>query len=74
MKIKFSTYAGKCITNEILIALRKAKKEANVLHFDDIVMVQNNGVEFKLEDLICDKKNYFDEFHMKLVFENLFLV
>ena len=72
MGIKFSTYAGKCITNEILIALRKAKKEANVLHFDDIVMVQNNGVEFKLEDLICDKKNYFDEFHMKLVFENLF--
>ena len=56
MKIKFSTYAGKCITNEILIALRKAKKEANVLHFDDIVMVQNNGVEFKLEDLICIKR------------------
>ena len=66
MKIKFPTYAGKCITNEILIALRKAKKEANVLHFDDIVMVQNNGVEFKLGLAVTDIKREDNGYNLSL--------
>lgn len=51
---KFATYAGRCIKNEILMALRKEKRSsrAEIVYFDDVVSVDRNGNRLTLGDTL----------------------
>lgn len=53
-KVEFSTYATRCIDNEILMFLRKLKKNQNVDSLDRIIRHDKDGNEKKLEDIISD--------------------
>ena len=72
--VLFSTYAGRCITNEILMYLRKNRKHQNVVSLDapakgrdenstatvaDLLGVQDEGIESGLEK-IEEKRSLLD--------------
>lgn len=55
----FSTYAVRCIDNEILMFLRKNKKYLTDESLTKVINVDNDGNEIFLEDMISDKDNDF---------------
>lgn len=60
--IEFSTYATRCIDNEILKFLRKLKKEQVVDSLDRVFSFDNNGNELKIEDIVCDEADITSEY------------
>ena len=61
-KTKFSVYAVKCIDNEILMFLRKLKKERNVDSLDETIGYDKNGNELKIKDIISDKTDIVKDY------------
>lgn len=61
-KIEFSTYAIKCINNEILMFLRKAKKYEKDESIYQTIGVDKNGKELTLEDALKDDKDFVEEY------------
>lgn len=59
---EFSTYATKCIDNEILIFLRKLKNNHMIDSIDRIIYEGKNGSEMKLADILADDKNLVEEY------------
>lgn len=58
--IKFSTYSSKCITNEILMYLRKSKSSfRNSISLEDVIACDSDGNELILADCIFDKRVSF---------------
>lgn len=73
-KIKFSTYAGKCIRNEILMYLRKYKHEinANIISIFDPIAFNNDGDEISLIEVLEDTNamdidKYLDDLKYKKI-------
>ncbi len=60
-KINFSTYASKCINNEIFMYYRKTKKYANEVPIDKPIGKDVEGNELTLEDIIEHPKSNFVE-------------
>ncbi len=56
-KIKFSTYASRCIQNEILMYMRACKKHNNTISLDDIVSTDKNGNTLTYMDILYDDKS-----------------
>lgn len=54
--IKFSTYATNCIKNELLMALRKYKKDQNILSLDAILGTKTLRYETFEDDVITQLK------------------
>ncbi len=50
--IKLATYASRCISNEILMFLRKNKKRKKEISFEDSLNYDNEGNELHLEDVL----------------------
>ena len=50
----FSTYASRCIDNEILMTFRSDKKEAISVYLDDIISVDKDGNNLSLYEIIKD--------------------
>ena len=69
--IKFSTYSARCIENEILMNLRKENKQSDVMHFEDMISQDNEGNLLKVEDIIADKTDYYEEYQKILIIENI---
>ena len=67
---EFSTYAGRCIINEINYFLRGLKKDSKVLSFEDAAYLSNDGNDLKLEDVILSKvdieRDYMESEYSKL--------
>ena len=67
---EFSTYAGRCIINEINYFLRSLKKNSKVSNFDDVISVDKDGNDLKLEDVVPSKvdieRDYVEKEHSKL--------
>ncbi len=55
-KVKITTYAARCIQNEILMIYRSNKKNQNTISLNDSIGYDKEGNEINLEDLIEDKK------------------
>lgn len=56
--IKFATYATRCIENEILMYLRKEnKKHALEVSLDTVISSDDDGHEFRIEDIYEDKES-----------------
>ena len=51
-KVEFSTYAMKCIDNEILIFLRKLKKDQIIDSLEQTIYETDKGLEIKLKDIL----------------------
>ena len=58
---EFSTYAMKCIDNEILMFLRKIKKHQNIVSMDTIVFHDKDGSDIKLEDKLSDGSDLVED-------------
>lgn len=55
-KVKITTYAARCIQNEILMFYRSNKKNQFTVSLNDSIGYDKEGNEINLEDLIEDKK------------------
>ena len=53
-KIKFSTYAGRCIENEILMCVRSAKRRQREISLYKPVSVDADGGELLVMDMLRD--------------------
>lgn len=61
-KIEFTTYATRCIDNEILMFLRTLKKHSNVDSFDRIINRDKEGNELRIEDILRDDTDIVEEY------------
>ena len=52
---QFSTYAARCIENEILMLIRANKKHKNNLNVEDVLGKDDEGNEITVGDLSCDE-------------------
>lgn len=50
----FSTYASRCIDNEILMTFRSDKKNANSVYLDDVISVDKDGNNLSLYEILQD--------------------
>ena len=50
--IRLATYASRCISNEILMYLRKNKKRVSDVSFEEALSFDSEGNELHLEDII----------------------
>lgn len=55
-KIKFATYATRCIQNEIFMHLRRVKNKTQDKYLDEVVMHDTNGHELSLLDTLGGEK------------------
>lgn len=55
--IKLATYASRCIDNEILMHLRKIKKQKGEVSFDASLSFDSEGNELHLEDVLGTEKD-----------------
>lgn len=67
--IKFSTYASKCIENEILMYFRSQKKNNNNIYINDSIDIDKNGNALTLLDIIKDNVNIEDLMENKISIE-----
>ena len=68
----FSTYATRCINNEILMLIRSDKKYANQVYLDDVISTDKDGNEISLLEVIPENiENIFEKIHNKLAFEKV---
>ena len=56
--IKLATYASRCISNEILMFLRKNKKRRGEISFEDALNYDSEGNELHLEDILGTEIDY----------------
>lgn len=69
--IAFSTYATRCINNEIFMYIRKEKKYLKDIKLEDTISLNDND-EVKLEYLIADKNSDFNEnYYEKELYEEV---
>ena len=71
-KTKITTYAARCIENEILMYFRSNKRHINDISLNDSIGYDKDGNEINLIDIIKDDKQSFDEIlHTKDNIDNL---
>lgn len=59
---EFSTYAGRCIKNEILMSFRKSNKYLNDISINEMISIGKDDDEISLESMIMDDKvSMFDD-------------
>ncbi len=59
--IKITTYAARCIENEILMYYRSARKFQNTVSLDDYIGTDKDGNKINLKDVIKDKNKPIEE-------------
>ncbi len=65
--IKLATYASRCISNEILMYIRKNKKSKQEVSLDDTLNFDAEGNELKLSDVLGTENDLVDkEFERKV--------
>jgi len=68
----FSTYAARCIQNEILMLIRSQKKYLNEVSLEDKVKTDKDGNDVSLIDVLEDPKEHVDEkTENKIIFEKI---
>jgi len=58
---RLATYAIRCIENEILMHIRSGKKRSGDIYLQDVVGVDREGNEVRVEDKIADDKDPIDD-------------
>lgn len=65
-KVKFSTYATRCINNEILIFIKKVKKDQKIDSLDKTITHGKEGKELKIKDIISDEINIVKDYEKNI--------
>ena len=68
---RLSTYAARCIENEVLMYFRSTKKAAGELHFGDPIDTDKDGNALTLLDVVADDVTIADEIDTKVKIERL---
>ena len=68
-KVEFTTYATRCIDNEILMFLRKLKKDQKVDSFDKTITHDKEGKELKIEDTISDETDIVEDYEKNITYK-----
>lgn len=68
-KVEFSTYAIKCIDNEILLFLRKLKKDQKVDSLEKIITYDEEGKKVKIEDTISDETDIAEDYEKNIIYK-----
>lgn len=68
-KFEFSTYAARCIDNEILMFLRNLKKDEKVDSFDKAIAYDKEGKELKIENTISDGTNIIEDYEKNITYK-----
>lgn len=67
----FSTYAARCIQNEILMLLRSQKKWNNQISIEEKIGCDKEGNELSLIDILQDNSQIEEHTHKKLQLEKI---
>lgn len=68
----FSTYASRCIDNEILMNFRANKKNAQTVFLDDIISTDKDGNSLSLYEVICDNSaNVENQIENKILYKKI---
>ena len=68
----FSTYASRCIDNEILMTFRSDKKNVNAVYLEDVISVDKDGNNLSLYEVLKDEHtNVGKEVENKLLFKKI---
>lgn len=59
---KFSTFAARCIDNEILMALRMNMRSATNIYLDDVVSCSEDGSKLSLYEMVAEQREGQDDF------------
>lgn len=71
----FSTYATRCINNEILMLIRSDKKYSNQVYLEDVISTDKDGNEICLREVLPENTdNIFDVVHNKIAFEKILYI
>ena len=65
--IKLATYASRCISNEILMFLRKNKKKKNEVSLEDALNYDADGNELHLEDVLGTDVNLVPKMYEDII-------
>ena len=68
-KVEFSTYAIRCIDNEILMFLRKLKKDQKADSIDKIITYDKEGKKVKIEDTISDETDIAEDYEKIITYK-----
>lgn len=68
---KFSTYAARCIENEILMYFRSQKKSAGDKSINDVIDTDKEGNELTLVDIIVGEDNIAEDLEKKINIEKM---
>ena len=67
--IKLATYVSRCISNEILMFLRKNKKRRNEISLEDTLNYDSEGNELNLEDVIGTSDDLVENTYIRKIEE-----
>ncbi len=68
---KFSTYAARCIENEVLMYFRSQKKSAGDKSINDVIDTDKEGNELTLVDIIVGEDNIAENLEKKINIEKM---
>lgn len=69
----FSTYAGKCIDNQIKMYFRKNKKTATEVHISDPIDSDKDGNQITIADIFRDPSCVQDDTELRIYTQKLYL-
>lgn len=67
--VEFITYATRCIDNEILMFLRKIKKDQNVDSLEMPLTIDKNGNKLKVEDIVYDDTDIVEDYEKNEIYK-----
>lgn len=69
--IRLSSYASRCIENEVLMYFRNSKKSSQDVSLNEEIDSDNNGNALTLMDVMCVDDNLIDNLDIKIKTEHL---
>ena len=68
----FSTYASRCIENEILMTFRSDKKNANTVYLEDVISVDKDGNNLSLFEILNDTgPDVYSQIENKIIYKKI---
>lgn len=71
-KTSFSTYAGKCIDNQIKMYFRKIKHQQNEMYLDSPIEIDKEGNPLTIADIFKDITDVSEEVDLKIDLQKLY--
>ncbi|MBR2986930.1 MAG: RNA polymerase sporulation sigma factor SigK [Clostridia bacterium] len=69
--VRFATYAGKCLQNEILMYFRSQKKMKHEVSINDTIDMDKDGNPLTYMDVICCEESVADEVLLRVTSERV---